>query len=754
VNRTPASRAAIAVALAVAAAGGLAVAADDPDTHLRALARDAGQGQALMRIGLEARHAVEISSKRPFRVVDLVTGRDAWRPLHEGVLRAVADGGPELSTTGLFRVQVGAYANREAAERERGRLERELGVPAVVREDPDRGNWRVRVGAETDRLALLPLIERLREANVANPWIAEEPSEEIEGVRLRLVDASYESHLTERTRLAVVPTSGDRLRVDGTTYRGVVELRINEFGLIRPINWIDLESYLRGVVPAELGPEVWPQVEALKAQAVAARTYAWRNRDQFAAEGFDLCATPRCQAYGGADAEHPLSDRAVSDTKWEILTWQGEPIIAYYTATCGGHTEDGHEVFPEEQDRPYLRGVPCRAEGDALAAQRFTLAGRAIDAVIDETGRDVTREVALLEAAGVLDPQALPSDWADRPADPVELRGWTSRLAALSGLPPPAGPEGETGTLGQAAATILADLGWAERSRVLLSGADVPALLRDPEAADLPEDERRALAYLAFTEAIVPFPDGRYHVARTPSAASLVPVLSRIGDSYEAFGLAQGVVSAAREQSLRLIRGKGEVRRELAARPFLFSLGGGKPVPAERLEIWPGDRVSYRSDKNGRIDFLEVDPPVKGASDDRVAAVYSWEERKTRNELEASINRRVAIGRLIDLEVVRRGVSGRVVELRVVGSRASTTVRGFDVRRLLDLRESLIVMEIQRGADGEVEAVVFAGKGWGHGVGLCQVGAYGMAVRGASYREILAHFYTGAKLERIRDRRS
>ena len=88
-----------------------------------------------------------------------------------------------------------------------------------------------------------------------------------------------------------------------------------------------------------------------------------------------------------------------------------------------------------------------------------------------------------------------------------------------------------------------------------------------------------------------------------------------------------------------------------------------------------------------------------------------------------------------------------------MGSRASAVVRGFDVRRLLDLRESLLVIEPKRKAGGEIEAVVFAGKGWGHGVGLCQVGAYGMALRGADYRQILAHYYTGTKIERLTPRR-
>jgi len=737
------------VLLVVAAISGPARSADEADDRLRELARGAGEERNLVRIGLEPHHAVEISAGTPFRVLDLATGQDVWRERHEGLLRVVADGGPLEETTGLFRVQVGAYATQDAAELERARLERELSVPAVTHEDPDRGNWRVRVGAETDRLALLPLIERLRERGVTDPWIAEEASTKIEGVRVRLVDASYDTLLTDRTRLAVAPTKGGRLQVDGVDYRGILELRINDFGLVRPINWIGLESYLMGVVPAELGPEVWPQLEALKAQAVAARTYTWRNLGQFAGEGFDLCATPRCQAYGGADVEHPLSDRAVIATRAEIVTWEGDPIVAYYTATCGGHTEDGHEIFPEELARPYLRGVPCRAEADALAAQRATLTGRTLGASIDESGRDVTRDAALLEAAGVVDRTSLPADWTALAVGAATLRDWTTRLARAAGLALPAGPPGGVETLGQAAATIVADLGWAERSRVLLSGADLPALLRDEEAEGLPEDERRALAYLALAEAIAPFPDGRYHARRRPTAGSLVPILARIGERYDAFGVVQGVVSGVRGQSVRLIRGKGEIRRELAARPCLFSRSGGRAVPAAALELWPGDRVAFRTDPEGRIDFLEIVPPVKGVSDDRVASVYSWEERKTRHDLEASINRRIAIGRLENLEVVRRGVSGRVVELRVVGSQATTTVRGFDVRRLLDLRESLIVIEVQRDASGQLEAVVFAGKGWGHGVGLCQVGAYGMAVRGASYREILAHFYRGAELRRI-----
>jgi stage II sporulation protein D len=112
------------------------------------------------------------------------------------------------------------------------------------------------------------------------------------------------------------------------------------------------------------------------------------------------------------------------------------------------------------------------------------------------------------------------------------------------------------------------------------------------------------------------------------------------------------------------------------------------------------------------------------------------------------VDKRVPVGRLTDLRVLRRGASGRIVELEVVGSGGSSVVKGFDVRNLLDLRESLTVIELQRDPGGRITAAVFAGKGWGHGVGLCQVGAYGMALRGADYKEILGHYYPGISLSK------
>jgi stage II sporulation protein D len=114
------------------------------------------------------------------------------------------------------------------------------------------------------------------------------------------------------------------------------------------VNVVNLEDYLQGVVPNELSPDAFPQLEALKAQAVAARTYVLRNRGGYAAHGYDICATPSCQVYRGKSTEKAMATQAVDETRGQVATYQGSLINALYTSTCGGHTETGSNIFEGE----------------------------------------------------------------------------------------------------------------------------------------------------------------------------------------------------------------------------------------------------------------------------------------------------------------------------------------------------------------------------------------------------------------------
>jgi stage II sporulation protein D len=107
------------------------------------------------------------------------------------------------------------------------------------------------------------------------------------------------------------------------------------------------------------------------------------------------------------------------------------------------------------------------------------------------------------------------------------------------------------------------------------------------------------------------------------------------------------------------------------------------------------------------------------------------------------------IGPIVDLRVVSRGFSRRVTDLEVVGSNGTAHVRGGRIRSALGLREQLFVIDRRLDDNGNVAGFIFTGRGWGHGVGMCQVGAYGLAKQGLSYEQILKTYYSGIEITRL-----
>jgi stage II sporulation protein D len=143
-------------------------------------------------------------------------------------------------------------------------------------------------------------------------------------------------------------------------YRGALEVRAAGAG-VQAINAVDLEDYVRGVVSAE-SPSSWP-AEALKAQAVAARTYAVTTDAGTPADGFDQFADTRSQMYKGVAAEFPSTDAAVAATKGQVVVQNGQPVTTYFFSTSGGHTEDIENSFMGALPRAWLRGVDDPFDG-------------------------------------------------------------------------------------------------------------------------------------------------------------------------------------------------------------------------------------------------------------------------------------------------------------------------------------------------------------------------------------------------------
>lgn len=162
-------------------------------------------------------------------------------------------------------------------------------------------------------------------------------------------------NLTLNSQVRLTPVEGeDRIKINGRPYRGSLLLKANTNQTITIVEELGIEEYLYGVLPLEMSPD-WP-LEALKAQAVASRTFALKNMGKFNGSGFDISADVRSQVYGGSGFDSPRILEAVRSTSGEVLTYKGELIPAYFHACCGGHTTAPSSVWGAETMRP-LAGI-------------------------------------------------------------------------------------------------------------------------------------------------------------------------------------------------------------------------------------------------------------------------------------------------------------------------------------------------------------------------------------------------------------
>ncbi len=164
-----------------------------------------------------------------------------------------------------------------------------------------------------------------------------------------LIKVSGKYYSLDTDEIAVRPESNGFVSAKNRWYRGIFIIK-NRNGALTLINKLDIESYVQGVVPAEM-PSSWAY-EAHKAQAIAARSYALANLGKRGAYGYDLKDTPEDQAYNGASAETKQTNQAVADSYGIVLIYDLKIIPAYYSASAGGQSKTW------ERDLPYIRSVP------------------------------------------------------------------------------------------------------------------------------------------------------------------------------------------------------------------------------------------------------------------------------------------------------------------------------------------------------------------------------------------------------------
>lgn len=647
-----------------------------------------------------------------------------------------------------YRVEAAVFKSRTAAEAAAVRLRERVAGPVMTRYDTRAQAYIVVVGdcsAPEDAEALMVSVVN---AGFRRPVVTRDVAPNVSRPRLGVTVEGGSTLLRGAQRCTFIALEEEQapLKVAGQPYRGRIEVFLNRRGRLTVVNVVPLEAYLRGVVPNELSPMVFSHLEALKAQAIAARTYALRNRGKYAAEGYDLLPTAASQVYRGRGSEHPLSDRAVLETRGIVATYDGEPIDALYTSTSGGRTESVEYVFGTPQ--PYLKSVLV-APASQVRARRWITSSYGVNHWPDPETRLLARDWALLRVIGFPLPERPGAAYFTAPATAREVTLWLNTAARLA----------QTEKRDRPTSTVLRLDGFVPVLMAALYGAESPARLVTPEDARYwlgPEAERfapearPALAYLVRENILRPTAllTGERPLTRGLALSLLARLLVARGIPVLHTGTARPYDGTA--LTVRVGKGKDEQRWTVAPDAYLFRTFGGECLPVERVEIIGGETVRLYADQNGQVRYLEVTPVLNGATSDRTSQFSWWEVRLSPAELQAQLSKAgVNVGDIRELKPLVRGASGRVARLQVVGTAGTSTLTGLKIRSALGIRENLFVILREPDAAGRLTGVRLIGRGWGHGVGMCQVGAYGLAVEGYTHEQILKHFYTGIALTRL-----
>ncbi len=251
------------------------------------------------------------------------------------------------------RVVFSTHRSFESAEDDANRWQAQ-GIPVELAQ-PER--WQVWAKRDTYNSPLLRrlLLQSLQERGIQTAYIDTQVL--TKQWRASLVVNGYRytrdriTITSGQSVIQITQTGGDKIR---NLYAGSLRLQPNAYGTYTLVNQVPLETYLRGVVPYEIG--TWAVQPVLEVQAILARTYALRNLRRFAIDDYQICADTQCQVYNGLTGVNPTTDRAIAATRGEVLTYHNELVDAVYSSATGGITAPFNDVW-SGVDRPYLRAV-------------------------------------------------------------------------------------------------------------------------------------------------------------------------------------------------------------------------------------------------------------------------------------------------------------------------------------------------------------------------------------------------------------
>jgi stage II sporulation protein D len=710
-----------------------------------------------IRIGLTVT-AREIRISAPGEFYLLERAPEATRRPVGGELQVRVERGE--TTAAVFRVQVASLSSRDSAEALRAKLSEAFEGPVLVRENPASATFQVRIGEfETREEAQEFSVAELSPAGYRDCIVVHDSETSGNGER-RIALRGSDLFLVSPAGFLLSPTSATNLlRLDGKPYRGILEVTINRNGLLTVVNLLGVEEYLLGVVPAELSPSRYPEYAALAAQSIAARTYALKNMGRFRSDGFDLTADVRTQVYGGASLEREPTNEAVRTTAGLAVYYRGELIEAMYTSTCGGRTEDFARVF-DRPDVPYLRSVPCAVENEAAGEGGRTISGKhdIQSEIYTADGRLASRNLELAQVLSISGTGRISSAEATAAPSAAEAERWISQAATIAGKRGRSGQERDAVSRAAFITSAAESIFGKEEIERRISSGDVQYYLGTlNDDGDIPPGARSAFAFLMQAGLWSPFPDNsvrpREPITRADGLSLLVRCVEYTRPEILRGGSFAGTTGSSSQGS-----GPGEISVQwgtktqqlpLSQNLRLYRITDGRSTPIEQARLIGGEKLRFHLSAGGSVDFLEIELNPTGTASDRFSPVASWKTTISAADLAGKLRPYAgSIGQILDVRPSLTGESGRAVRMELIGSRSATTVNGYKFRGALGLRDTLFTITRAMSPDGKIESFTFQGRGWGHGVGLCQVGAYGMARTGRTWEEILKTYYQGVEIRK------
>src|SRR6185295_10379178 len=409
--------------------------------------------------------------------------------------------------------------------------------------------------------------------------------------------------------------------------------------------------------------------------------------------------------------------------------------------------EDAGNIFNDEV--PYLKGRECAAEGRAALAS-FLIKTNRDPADFKEENLPLARDIAMLTLQGFTSLRKVSDSWLKDDSEVDEVRSWLTAVARLAHQVAPVVTEDVIRPPAFATALSTAVFGES-RGGTLLNNADVEYFLAVRDANEIPPANRADVAMLIRDGYLSVLPDATLHPREPMSRARALHSIARIIEARNLLQLQKGTARPTSDDSLVLRSTKGKDQPvKVGSDAFLFRQIGDGVYPVRSVALVGGEPVVFHVSSSGEVDYLEVSPAPNGAAADRFSPFTNWTAELSVGQVQSRLRRYAGgIGSLTDLRVVSRGRSQRAVDLELVGSNGTAHVRGGRIRSALGLREQLFVIERNYDDDGRVTGFTFLGRGWGHGVGMCQVGAYGLARQGFTHDQILKAYYTGIELTRM-----